>query len=182
MSKLIAIGVPCTILLVQYRMHPDISRCVSRLFYNGSLIDDPSVNKRNNSPPRNIRRYQLHEVHQKHRTKMQSMTTTIPIARWVWQPRLPTTPIIDQSHWMREMKFSWNCITDTPCQEWQIASFPTNAQDRSRYFRESVTSPTKSTCHLTGRFILSSRLLNLNLHPRDTTRTSAPLNQTTLHQ
>ncbi len=32
-----------TMLNVQYRMHPDIAHCVNELFYDGRIINDPSV-------------------------------------------------------------------------------------------------------------------------------------------
>ena len=46
MTRLMATGVPKTTLLIQYRMHPHIAACVSRLFYRNQLINDASVNHR----------------------------------------------------------------------------------------------------------------------------------------
>ena len=46
MSRLKATGVPCTTLLIQYRIHPQIAHCVSRLFYDGQLVNYASVESR----------------------------------------------------------------------------------------------------------------------------------------
>ena len=43
MTRMKETGVPVTTLRVQYRMHPQIAHCVSHLFYDDQLIDDPSV-------------------------------------------------------------------------------------------------------------------------------------------
>ena len=43
MGRLAASGVPITTLVTQYRMHPDISRMVSHLFYQDRLLDHESV-------------------------------------------------------------------------------------------------------------------------------------------
>ena len=46
MSRLETTSIPGTALLIQYRMHPDIAHCVSRLFYINQLINHPSLNHR----------------------------------------------------------------------------------------------------------------------------------------
>lgn len=43
-------GQPYTQLTVQYRMHHEISAFVSEIFYNGTLVDDPSVFRRGFDP------------------------------------------------------------------------------------------------------------------------------------
>ena len=43
MGRMIESGVPCTMLNIQYRMHPHIARLVSQLFYNNQLVNDQSV-------------------------------------------------------------------------------------------------------------------------------------------
>lgn len=43
MERLTITGAPFVSLVVQYRMHPDINATISREFYNGKLLDHPSV-------------------------------------------------------------------------------------------------------------------------------------------
>jgi hypothetical protein len=46
MERMMITGVPSIFLKTQYRMHPHISSTVSRLFYDGRLIDGPNVMSR----------------------------------------------------------------------------------------------------------------------------------------
>lgn len=46
MKRMLLTGVPSSLLRTQYRMHPHISEMISRLFYEGRLIDGENVKHR----------------------------------------------------------------------------------------------------------------------------------------